>query len=193
MESKETQRARLRARLRDLDESYIRESDAGILRQLLVSPAFWAHERLFAYWSVGREVDTRGILDAASRAGKQVFLPICLEGGALDFAAWSPEQALERGAYGIPIPPADAPRSMPEAGDLLLVPALGYDRQGFRMGRGGGYYDRLLKRSGALALGLCREAMLLEDLCLEPHDCRVDFLVTEERQRGPFGPRREMR
>jgi 5-formyltetrahydrofolate cyclo-ligase len=78
-------------------------------------------------------------------------------------------------------PNAALPVVESEHADLILVPGLAFTRRGFRLGYGGGYYDRLLSEPGhALTLGACFQALLFEELTHEPHDVPVDFLVTEE-------------
>ena len=81
----------------------------------------------------------------------------------------------------IPEPDAEAPRLEPEDGELILVPALAFDLKGFRLGQGGGYYDRFLSAHALFSVGLARDALLLEEVPREDHDCGVSCLVTESR------------
>ncbi len=92
----------------------------------------------------------------------------------------------ERHAYGFEQPVADAPQVSPEAIDAILVPGVAFDSGGVRLGRGKGYYDELLGRcrSDAVAIGITLERCMLGWIPSEPHDRRVDWLVTEA------GPRR---
>ena len=62
----------------------------------------------------------------------------------------------------------------------MLVPAVCYDRRGYRLGFGGGYYDRWLEGFSGVTAGLCREAVLQDEVPIEAHDARVDILLTEE-------------
>ena len=66
--------------------------------------------------------------------------------------------------------------------DLALVPAVCYDRRGFRLGFGGGYYDRWLSGFSGFTVGLCRDCVLQDRVPTEDHDCRVDLLLTETRR-----------
>ena len=74
---------------------------------------------------------------------------------------------------------------MPQSGDLILVPALAYDRAGRRLGRGGGYYDRFLARVDCCTVGLIRAAFLLDALPAEWNDVPVSAVITED---GVFFP-----
>jgi 5-formyltetrahydrofolate cyclo-ligase len=88
---------------------------------------------------------------------------------------------LRTGAFGILEPSADAPVAEPTALELILVPGLLFDRSGGRLGRGRGLYDRLLAEVGPTCtkVGVSREERVVASLPLEPHDVRMDALVTE--------------
>ena len=132
---KDALRAQLRARLSQSDPAENAACDVRITLQVLSLPAFQAAERIFAYCSVVPEVDTHAILAQARRRGKTVALPVPEAGGQMYFARY--DGALVPGRYGIPQPPRSAPVLQPQPGDLMLVPALAYDRAGRRLGRGG--------------------------------------------------------
>ena len=177
-EAKAALRTQVLARLSALDEEYLRSSDRKILEQLLALPEFRCAGRLFLYRSVGWEIDTAACIELAQALGKPVALPRILGGGIMDFSAMDslPEQC-----FGIPQPDSKAPALRPQAGELVLVPGLCYDRNGYRLGRGGGYYDRLLADCPAYTVGVCRTRFLLESLPRETHDCAVKILITEEK------------
>jgi 5-formyltetrahydrofolate cyclo-ligase len=170
-----------------LEPSYIAESDEGILASVCLLPEYQSARRIFTYFSVGREVDTAAIMARAAADGKLVAVPRVYGGGRMDFAA---AECLTGRFCGIPQPETEAPALLPEAEDLLLVPALCYDEDGFRLGRGGGYYDRFLVPCAALSVGLCRAALLRRRLPREAHDRPVSILITEEKTtRLPKEPR----
>ena len=139
-EQKAALRREIRARIAALPEEYLRESDAGILENVLSLPEFCRAGAVFAYLSVERECDTRRIIDALMESERAVALPRSRPGGSMDFALY--DGRLAEGLYGIPQPPEDAPELRPGEGDLILVPALCCDAAGVRLGHGGGYYDR---------------------------------------------------
>lgn len=88
------------------------------------------------------------------------------------------DTATELSRFGALQPPADAPR-VPLAGvDAVLLPALAFDERGFRLGYGGGFYDRLLPGFGGLTIGIIQGALIVPELPAEAHDCPAAWLVT---------------
>lgn len=140
---------------------------------------------LSAFWPIGDEPDLRSALQAWSRDDRlELALPIVAAKAApLEFRAWTPHTPMAPGAYRIPEPQATAPRTP----DIVLVPTLGYTVDGDRIGYGGGYYDRTLaalRETGRplLVLGVAYACgRLPPDMHVpEPHDVRLDAIVTEE-------------
>lgn len=175
---KDALRAQLRARLSQSDPAENAACDVRITLQVLSLPAFQAAERIFAYCSVVPEVDTHAILAQARRCGKTVALPVTQPDGQMRFARY--DGALVPGRFGIPEPPRSARTLLPQPGDLMLVPALAYDRAGRRLGRGGGYYDRFLARVDCCTVGLIRAAFLLDALPAKWNDVPVSAVITED-------------
>lgn len=175
---KDALRAQLRARLSQSDPAENAACDVRITQQVLSLPAFQAAERIFAYCSVVPEVDTHAILAQARRRGKTVALPVTQPDGKMQFARY--DGALVPGRFGIPQPPHSAQILLPQSGDLMLIPALAYDRTGRRLGRGGGYYDRFLARVDCCTVGLIRAAFLLDALPAEWNDVPVSAVITED-------------
>ena len=98
----------------------------------------------------------------------------------MDARAVSDLSALRSGAFGIPEPGAELPCVPPEEIGLALVPGTAFDRSGFRLGRGGGYYDRFLPLVRGSRTGLCYGAFLLTVLPRTALDVPVDSIITEE-------------
>ena len=94
--------------------------------------------------------------------------------------AWRPGEALEAGRYGIPVPLASAREVLP---DVLFVPLAAYDRRGFRLGYGAGYYDGSLavlrRQKTVVAVGVAFSIQEVESVPTEPHDQRLDAVITE--------------
>jgi len=160
---KDALRAQLRARLSQSDPAENAACDVRITLQVLSLPAFQAAERILAQ---------------ARRCGKTVALPVTQPDGQMRFARY--DGALVPGRFGIPEPPRSARTLLPQPGDLMLVPALAYDRAGRRLGRGGGYYDRFLARVDCCTVGLIRAAFLLDALPAEWNDVPVSAVITED-------------
>ena len=139
------------------------------------------------YWPLRDELDPRPLMERLADAGCALALPVVVaRGEALAFRTWTPGAALVPGVFGTSVPPATAPLVRPE---VLLVPLLAFDAAGYRLGYGGGYYDRTLRalRRGpgpALAVGM---AYADQEVASVPHgarDERLDGVVTEAQARS---------
>ena len=133
------------------------------------------------YAPIGSELDPRTLMQKIAERGSTTCLPVVVDVDApLAFRRWQTGEALETGAYGIPIPQARADMVVP---DLLLVPMLAFDRRGHRLGYGGGYYDRTIAALRAdgdiLAVGLAFSGQLRDDIPAAAHDMTLDWIVTE--------------
>lgn len=132
------------------------------------------------FHSVGSEADCIVLLKRLAASGHQTCLPVVLRGKPLVFRAWKPGEALSRGVLDIPVPAEDAPVVVP---DIVFVPLLAFDRAGYRLGYGGGYYDRTLKalraRKRIVAVGLAFAAQEVEAVPHEKFDERLDYVLTE--------------
>lgn len=183
MADKEALRAQVRLREEALTPEERRESDRALCRQFLSHPRVARAETLLLFAGMGLEVDTRPLLEALERQGKRLYLPRCLPGGALEARRYDPRR-LVRHRYGM-LEPDEGCEEVDKAElDLILVPALCYDRRCFRLGRGGGYYDRYLAGYTGVTLGLCRQALLWDAVPVEPWDRGVDVVLTEREQFG---------
>ncbi|MDE2584131.1 MAG: 5-formyltetrahydrofolate cyclo-ligase [Betaproteobacteria bacterium] len=129
-------------------------------------------------WPVKNEPDLRPALTQWMRGGGRAALPVVVEENApLAFRAWTPETRLEADRYGIPSP-VDGDWLTPQA---LLLPVNGVDERGYRIGYGGGYFDRTLAALSPrpLAIGVGFELARVADINPEAHDMPLDALVTE--------------
>lgn len=176
-EEKKRLRAEIRAELETWSADALAQSDRRIVRRVLALPEFQAAPRVFAYYSVSPEPDTHAVIAAALELGKTVALPVTEGKGVMHFARL--DAALAAGRYGIPEPDASAPRMAPQPGDLLLVPAMAFDRAGYRLGRGGGYYDRYLAETACCTVGLARAAFLYETLPRMWNDLPVSIVLSD--------------
>lgn len=133
------------------------------------------------YIAQGAELDPTPLMAVLAKAGVSLALPVAVSRDApLIFRAWAPGAALTPDAFGIPAPLSDQPQVAPTA---LIVPLLAFDRRGGRLGQGAGVYDRAIAALGAenrpFLLGYAYAGQEVEDLPLEPHDQRLDAILTE--------------
>ena len=178
---KEKLREQIHAEIAALPDDYVSDSDKGIFLQVKSLKEYINARNIFIYHSVGKEPDTLGIINDALTIGKTVAIPRCYKGGAMEPRVIRNLDELRPSMLGIPAPPDSAEVAGPEELELIIVPALTYDRAGYRLGYGGGYYDRYLLRTSAFTVGLARERLIMDELPREPHDIAVKCLITEKR------------
>jgi len=129
------------------------------------------------YHALPDEADPAHLLQALVTAGCHIAYPrIVAPGLPLEFHLVPDGQVLQRGAHGIHEPKAHWPSVMPH---LLLVPLLAFDKNGHRLGYGGGFYDRTLFAYRIRAIGLGYAAQEMESLPAEAHDMKLDAILTE--------------
>jgi 5-formyltetrahydrofolate cyclo-ligase len=179
-EQKRALRVALRARRDALGD---RASRSGaICARLAGLPAFVAARTIHSYLAIGSEVDLRPLLVTALKAGKAVAVPVAPLGARTLSHSWissvEPE-AFTAGALGTPVPQVLRP-SVPAEWDLILVPLLGFDRRGYRLGYGAGHYDRLLPQTRGLTIGVAFSAQEVPVLPHAPHDVPLALIVTED-------------
>jgi 5-formyltetrahydrofolate cyclo-ligase len=156
--------------------------DAGrLIRDALLDlPELQMAGTVAAYYSVGTEPDTRGLVYALWKRGTYVLLPLLLPDGDLDWASYEGPDSLVPGPRGL-TEPGEPPRGADAVAraDVVLAPALAVDQAGNRLGRGGGSYDRALARVGPLipVIALLYDAELLSHVPAEPHDTPVRAAV----------------
>jgi 5-formyltetrahydrofolate cyclo-ligase len=126
------------------------------------------------------EIGTGPILRAAFEAGIRIAVPVVdpVEPGRMRLVGWDPDTPLRPNRFGIPEPDSGEDIDRMDV-DLWFVPALGAARSGARIGHGAGYYDRILAGAPGFKAALLPQACLLDHIPLEPHDVRLDAMVTE--------------
>ncbi|KAF1045861.1 MAG: 5-formyltetrahydrofolate cyclo-ligase [Herbaspirillum frisingense] len=170
-------RADLLARRKALDIKGKTISDELIGRRLLDWCAAHAVASLGVYHPIRREPDLLAAYNALTARGVHLSLPVVVGKEApLEFRRWCPGDALEKDALGTLVPAADAPVVQPQA---LLVPCVGFNAAGLRLGYGGGFYDRTLARpQRPLTVGVCYAFGLVE-FDGEAHDMPLDLVLTD--------------
>ena len=130
------------------------------------------------YWPIRGEIDLRPLVTELSGAGSRAALPVITgRNEPLAFAEWTPEARMVRGTWNIPVP-SESEWIQPT---VLLIPVLGFDQAGYRLGYGGGYYDRTLAlmKPGPVTIGVGYESGRLESIFPQAHDLPLDAVVTE--------------
>ena len=138
--------------------------------------------RVFSlYQALGSEMDPGPLMHALQRRDARPTLPVAIDRHSpLVFRLWDKGMRLEPDAFGIPAPAPIMPALTP---DLVVVPLLGFDRRGHRLGQGAGHYDRtiahLRARKPVFVIGLAYSGQEVAELPAEPHDERLDAILTE--------------
>ena len=135
------ERARLMATRRGLSADHLAAQSARVARALTRLISASPSLTIAAYWPIRGELDLRGWMGEMHDHGAQIALPVVIEKDApVAFHRWTPGCAMTRGVWNIPVPETAAPLTP----DVVIAPLLGLDAAGFRLGNGGGYYDRTL-------------------------------------------------
>ncbi len=132
-----------------------------------------------AYWPIKGEPDLRPLMAELHEAGVTVALPLVEQAAApLVFRRWTPGACMVRGVWNIPVPPPEAAIVTPA---IALAPLVGWDADGYRLGYGGGYFDRTLAALAPrpLTIGIGFQAARLPTIYPQPHDIPLDIIVTE--------------
>lgn len=156
-----------------------RESDALLFARFLALPEVEGARTILLYRGMGAEPDTERLISALLDRGKTVALPLCLPDRGMEARVVTKDTALVRHPYGMLEPGVDCPLLRREEIDLILTPGLAFDKMGYRLGQGGGYYDRYLVNFAGLTAALCRERFLLPQVPALPHDRPMKMVVTE--------------
>jgi len=180
-ETKKTLRDELMAREAALSPEYTTESNRGICQNVLALPEFQAAGAVLLFYSIWAEPNTHPIINAALEQGKTVTLPESLPNGIMVARQIKSLAELVPARYNIPSPTGNMPEIPPEELDFILVPSVAFDLEGYRLGHGGGYYDRYMPRTPAFRCGIAREQMLLPRVPRGFYDVAVNAIVTEEK------------
>jgi len=159
-----------------LDASEAASRSKHAQESLLDSKEFKSANVIGAYHAFGSEVRTDLIIEQARALGKKIALP-SVEGESLAFYELSSGKYLVKGRFGImePLPYGPVDRM-----DLLVVPGVAFDKKGYRLGYGKGYYDKFLAERKVASIGLGYSFQLLESLPRGEYDKRLDAVATED-------------
>jgi 5-formyltetrahydrofolate cyclo-ligase len=171
-----------RRRLNDRD---IRSKSLAICKGLVSTDAFINSRNVMAFMSFRNEVDTRFIVDHCLATNRKVIIPITdVKNKKLILSElWDPDTELGISPFGIPEPLPQFIRPFNATNlDLVLVPGVAFDRRGYRIGYGGGYYDRFLASIGKKVhtIGLAFELQITGRIPIDAYDIPVDCIITEK-------------
>ena len=178
-EAKAALRIRARAARASLDHEERAEAARAAARHFFDGIALSASDVVAAYWRIRDELDCQPILVKLMDSNQTVVLPVVLgPEQPLDLRVWEQGASLYESGFGTLAPSELAPKAEP---DIVIMPLLGFDGRGTRLGYGGGYYDRTLAAmtKKPRLVGLAFAAQELDRIPREPHDVPLDAVITE--------------
>ncbi len=188
--TKQELRLQLAARLATIEPAHRRSAAAAASERWLAQPEVLAGGGVLICLSFGDEIDTAGVVEALTRAGRPLFVTRAEpRDRQLYVHRWPCD--LVNLPFGLRQPPREAPAltdaEVRDQVSVALVLGLGFDRRGFRLGHGSGYFDRFLARHPLPALGFAYDLQLLDELPAAPHDVPMRAVVTDLRVARPAG------
>jgi 5-formyltetrahydrofolate cyclo-ligase len=179
-------RKHLRVQRRSLSTAEHARRSRLAAKALLRMPMFSAGKRIALYLSFDRETDTTGLIAAARRRGVRVFVPVVIDRRHGRIRFFPLDGKTQAGEFGIAIPKRIACHTSPRWLDLIVIPLVGVDPAGRRLGMGGGFYDRALEFRrrrrhwrGPRLVGLAFDCQRTESAFAQPWDIGLDSLATE--------------
>ncbi len=177
--SKQQIRREIETQRKALDAQWLETASARVVETLLSMDVFQSAETVALYMAIAGEVNLDSLFQKCRELGKRTCIPVFNTKEKLyEMAEITLETECFTGHYGIrePLSPALFPMGNI---DLVVVPGVAFDRKGNRLGRGGGYYDRLLEGFSGASSAVAFDFQVLPAIPLEQHDKPVDVLVTE--------------
>ncbi|GFE57851.1 5-formyltetrahydrofolate cyclo-ligase [Geobacter sp. AOG1] len=175
-------RQQMLARRRCLDVAEYQAASLRVQRAFLSTSEFGRAAVLALYAPVHNEVDTSLVLSTALDNGKKALYPV-VTGSSLEFRLVTGNEDFQAGAFSIREPAVSCPVMAIGKADIIVVPGVAYDLTGHRIGYGKGFYDKALHQlegEGHL-VGFCFDFQVVEALKDEPHDVRMDLIITDRR------------
>jgi 5-formyltetrahydrofolate cyclo-ligase len=181
MQSKQILRKTLQEKRKRIPAAVRHAKSRRIFRKLSAHPIFRRAVHVALYYGIAPEVATRHFLGKLLKS-KQVYLPrVIPKGRNLVFCRVKHlVRELKKNSYDIREPKVGCPERDASKMDLFVVPGVGFDRSGRRLGRGGGYYDRALRAAPKVPkIGLCFREQLIKKIPVQRHDIRMDKVITD--------------
>ncbi|MBB5324709.1 5-formyltetrahydrofolate cyclo-ligase [Anoxybacillus tepidamans] len=183
MQEKKVIREQMKARLQQLTTETKRAYDEQIARKLYDLPVWQQAKTVALTVSKSHEVNTKPIIEKAWQEGKTVCVPKCdPKTKTMTFRAICSFSQLESVYFGLQEPiEAITKKIYPREIDVIIVPGICFSKDGYRIGYGGGYYDRYLQHVSNSTISLAYAFQVVDHLPTEPHDISVDMIITNEK------------
>ena len=163
---------------RSYTKTTLQDLSAKIMERLEETDLFRQASCIALYHAISGEVQTAGLIEKWYRE-KKLLLPL-IKGNDLQLLLYSGKESLKAGAFGILEPTEDCVAVPENEIDLIIVPGVAFDRQRNRLGRGKGFYDRLLSTLNVPKIGISYDFQLKDQIPVEPFDRKMDVIITEK-------------
>ena len=178
---KSTFRKQIKTQLQKLTQQQIQQNSQIIYEKLLTNDILNLSKTIGIYYAKDYEIHTKNIITFLLETGKTVCLPV-INNKQLIFKKISSLDDLVTGTFDIQEPKPSCQEIQTNSLDPLIVPCLAINENGYRLGRGGGFYDRLLEQNKNIhSMCLAHEEQIVSTIPVEPHDKKVDCIITEKR------------
>lgn len=163
-----------------IEDTYHKEASEKIINNFLESSYYKEADVVLLYLSINREVRTRALVDRILKDNKALALPVCFDNSRMCFRYITDKSQLTKGKFSAPEPNDTCPEYKGEGPCVCVIPALAFDKKGFRLGYGKGYYDRYLSKFNVKKVGFCFEELFVESLPHGRYDAASDAIITEK-------------
>lgn len=178
MDKKEA-RQLIRQRKKQYSADQLIEKSKPVTEKILAIDRVQQAKTVLLYYSMSDEVDTHGLVSQLYKQGKRVILPVVIENNQLELRPFMGTENMKKNLFGI-LEPATKAIVDEEKIDLAFIPGMAFDKKGNRLGRGKGYYDRLLSRlKDTYKIGVCFDFQVLPSIPTEQTDIPMDEVICE--------------
>lgn len=185
MISEAQSKANLRKQLMFARKTIVKRADKNseIFKNLTDMPEYKNAKQILMYMALDNEVNIDSLVDYSIMNGKSVAVPYCINAdGSMEFYYINNTENLISGSFGIREPDISVCKKVTDFSDsIVIVPAIAFDTNGYRLGYGKGYYDRFLKNYSFISVGLCYNSLIQKSLPINEYDQKVDYIVTDTR------------
>lgn len=178
--AKSTLRKQLRQQRQALAPAFRAQAAAAVATLATGLPTWDTARHVALYWASDGELDPLPLAAACRQQQRKLYLPVLAGENRLTFHCWNADSTLATNRFGIPEPIPETPETTPAELDIIFLPLVGWQRDGYRLGMGGGFYDRTLAlRRGPLKVGMGFSCQEIEGFPAQHWDVPMDYVLTE--------------
>ena len=163
-----------------IDDKRHKEASDAITDLFLSSDIYKSADAVLLYLSINREVRTKNLFEQILKDGKRLALPVCFEKGKMTFRYVTGKECLVKGKFSAPEPSDQCEEYTGGIPTVCVIPAIAFDKNGYRLGYGKGYYDRYLSRFDVVRVGFSFDELFVDSLPHGKYDAACDAVITEK-------------